>query len=534
MTDLLLAMGLTSLGVGLFLALGMILLLMAPKKTSHRLLAAWVILVAISFVIQHIGLSLDDSGNNALTLLNLSRLFGVVILMDSLFSTYGVVFFLNLEKKPTAKWMLAILTIWTVINIVLVTILFDLDLWMQVSDAAPAGQLNPFDFISYTYSDQPAVRYTMYSIIALATSLNWINLILFWRYEVPVTARIGSFMHVLATLTAVVPVLEPLLPLLIMSGGVLVTHAVLTSRMFDPLRSTNDYLAEALNKEQAIAQELETTLVGIEAQVRVRKLELQAALAREKELSLGLERSLQQESELNQLKTLIISNVSHEFRAPLTIIKNSSDMLNRCHNRLDEATRTRYTQEIYRQINYLDELLHDMLFINESNRSDIVARAVSVAGQSLFQQLVSHWEQEVAGTAQLRFDSQGDVDQQVQTDIGLLQQIGHILISNAIKFCDKEPEINVHFRFAEQLILEFVDNGIGIVSGKDRAIFEFFQRGSNVQSRRGLGIGLYTVRKIVGVLGGQFFAEERPGGGSLCRVVLPYQQVNSIRQQEPA
>ncbi|MCB0005866.1 MAG: hypothetical protein KDE04_05415, partial [Anaerolineales bacterium] len=211
MSDLLLTLGSTSLGIGVFLALGMILLLLAPEKKAHRLLATWVILIAFSYVIQQIGLRLDNSSDNALTLLRLSQLFGVIVLVESAFSAYGVVYFLNLENERPARWLLAITTVWSLANLALLTIFFEADVWLQAGTFT-TGQFNPFDFIGYTYSDIPIIRITMYSTLALLTLINWINVYLFWRYEVPVTARIGSFMYVLATLTAVIPGLTPYLP----------------------------------------------------------------------------------------------------------------------------------------------------------------------------------------------------------------------------------------------------------------------------------------------------------------------------------
>ncbi|MCA9985043.1 MAG: hypothetical protein KDE59_12140 [Anaerolineales bacterium] len=533
MSDLLLTLGSTSLGIGVFLALGMILLLLAPEKKAHRLLATWVILIAFSYVIQQIGLRLDNSSDNALTLLRLSQLFGVIVLVESAFSAYGVVYFLNLENERPARWLLAITTVWSLANLALLTIFFEADVWLQAGTST-TGQFYPFDFIGYTYSDIPIIRITMYSTLALLTLINWINVYLFWRYEVPVTARIGSFMYVLATLTAVIPGLTPYLPFLTMAGGILITHAVLTSNLFDPLRSANEYLAQALDNEQQIALQLEKTLTEIEAEVNERSLDLRKALVREKQLSLELEQSLQQESELNELKTQIISNVSHEFRTPLTIIKSSSDMLNRYRARLDEGQKERYKQEIHVQIHYLDELLQDLLFINRSNASGIVLQPGEYDGRSLYRQLCSHWERAFAGDAWLSFSLEGDLEQHVQTDINLLQKIGYNLISNAIKFSNSDPKISVRFCFADQLILSFSDNGIGIVPGEEGAIFAIFQRGSNVQSRRGLGLGLYTVEQMVHVLGGRISAQNQPSGGSLFRISLPYHLTHELRQAEAA
>jgi len=99
------------------------------------------------------------------------------------------------------------------------------------------------------------------------------------------------------------------------------------------------------------------------------------------------------------------------------------------------------------------------------------------------------------------------------------------LLSNAVKYSDKDPVINIEgFTSDNKLCISVADNGIGINRADQRHIFDKFYRASsgNIHKYKGLGLGLYYVRKIAEAHGGDVSVNSKPGKGSIFTVTLPY------------
>jgi PAS domain S-box-containing protein len=118
---------------------------------------------------------------------------------------------------------------------------------------------------------------------------------------------------------------------------------------------------------------------------------------------------------------------------------------------------------------------------------------------------------------------------EIMGDAPLLTQVLQNLISNAIKFCDKEPP-EVHIS-AKKRGMEWVfsvkDNGVGIEPKYAKRIFEIFQRAHARGSYSGTGIGLATCKKIVELHGGRIWVKSEPGKGSTFFFAIPQEEPQS-------
>ena len=91
----------------------------------------------------------------------------------------------------------------------------------------------------------------------------------------------------------------------------------------------------------------------------------------------------------------------------------------------------------------------------------------------------------------------------MQTDINLLQQIVANLISNGLKYSSKNSLVEVNFWLdGSHFFAEVQDQGIGVPRHEQSRIFDLFYRASNVDQRRGLGLGLFIVQTICKLLQG--------------------------------
>ncbi len=99
------------------------------------------------------------------------------------------------------------------------------------------------------------------------------------------------------------------------------------------------------------------------------------------------------------------------------------------------------------------------------------------------------------------------------------------LLSNAVKYSDKDPVINVEgFADERNICIKVADNGIGISKTDQKHIFDKFYRASsgNIHKFKGLGLGLYYVKKIADAHGGDVTVSSKPGKGSIFTVTIPY------------
>jgi len=99
------------------------------------------------------------------------------------------------------------------------------------------------------------------------------------------------------------------------------------------------------------------------------------------------------------------------------------------------------------------------------------------------------------------------------------------LLSNALKYSDKDPVINVEgFVENKHICITVADNGIGISCNDQKHVFDKFYRASsgNIHEYKGLGLGLYYVKKIALAHGGDVTLSSKPGKGTVFKVMIPY------------
>lgn len=278
-----------------------------------------------------------------------------------------------------------------------------------------------------------------------------------------------------------------------------------------------EYTVESTRREMERSQQAAQEL---EQQIQSRTADLQAAFLREKALSQKLESVLSRELELQQLKTNIIHTASHEFRTPLAIINLSAGILFKQYEQLAPAKRITYWNRVQEQILYLTDMLQDIFTVNSATA--IVPHYTTHPFDNFCCRLQTALIDAVQQAHLLQF-AFSESTQPVTTDFDLVERILFNLTVNAIKFSDATAPIAIRCTHTEQSLLIMVaDQGIGIPPAEIGLIFDLFYRASNVDTRRGLGLGLSVVQKLVHVLQGTVHAES-PGvdQGATIHVTLP-------------
>lgn len=229
-------------------------------------------------------------------------------------------------------------------------------------------------------------------------------------------------------------------------------------------------------------------------------------------------------AELDLAKTAFFSNVSHEFRTPLTLMLGPlQDLLSRSQTHLTPTAKeqlelaSRNGARLLRLVNTLLDFSRI-----EAGRYQAVYQATDLAGFTLELASVFRSATEKAGL-RLNVDCP-DLGEPVYVDRDMWEKIVLNLISNAFKFTfDGEISVGIDRvgNFAE---LRIRDTGVGIPSEAIPRLFERFHRVPNTRSRthEGSGIGLALVQELVKLHGGLIRVESTLGKGSTFIVSIPF------------
>ena len=111
-------------------------------------------------------------------------------------------------------------------------------------------------------------------------------------------------------------------------------------------------------------------------------------------------------------------------------------------------------------------------------------------------------------------------------DMALVQQIIQILLSNVVKYALDQPFSTICIELnSTNLFVSISDNGIGIPAEETKKIFDLFYRAGNVNTERGLGLGLNIAKVLVEAMGGEIWAKSAGiNQGSMFSFYIPLPQ----------
>lgn len=227
-------------------------------------------------------------------------------------------------------------------------------------------------------------------------------------------------------------------------------------------------------------------------------------------------------AEIDRAKTAFFSNISHEFRTPLTLMLGPLEELLQTQGNLSKQ-QLEYADAAHRNAIRLLRLVNTLLDFSriESGRIQAVFRPVDIF--SFTTELASNFRS-VVEKAGLRLHITGDrMTEKVYVDHGMWEKIVLNLLSNAFKYTLKGG-ITVSLEQTEShVVLKVADTGVGIPEEELPHMFERFHRISNSagRSHEGTGIGLSLVYELVKLHEGTIAVESKLGDGTVFKVMLP-------------
>ena len=228
-------------------------------------------------------------------------------------------------------------------------------------------------------------------------------------------------------------------------------------------------------------------------------------------------------AELDRAKTAFFSNISHEFRTPLTLIMGPVEELQRQLGPADAAAAAEL--DVIRSNGLrLGKLVNTLLDFSRIEAGGMRARYEPVDLSAFTAELASVFRSAVE-RAGLRYDVDcPQLSAPVNVDREMWEKIVLNLLSNALKFTF-DGHVAVSLREKDgQAVLRVADTGSGIAAAELPRLFERFHRVQNARARshEGSGIGLALVRELVGLHRGTISAESAEHEGSTFTVCLPF------------
>lgn len=230
--------------------------------------------------------------------------------------------------------------------------------------------------------------------------------------------------------------------------------------------------------------------------------------------------ALEKEKELGELKTRIVSMVSHEFRTPLTSAVFALDiMMEKEKKNTDAETSTLKYQRIIRQsVAQMTAMLDDVNLLSKIETGRLVSKPQSFMFDSYIVELIEQ-QQILAPHHLINLTVEPEVKRMVSFDKNLLNHVLTNLINNAVKYSPEESVIDVVSSVCEnKLRIAVTDKGMGIPEKDLQHIGESFYRGSNVGTVRGTGLGLTIVYEMAKRLNGIVKCTSTVGKGTCFTV----------------
>jgi len=232
--------------------------------------------------------------------------------------------------------------------------------------------------------------------------------------------------------------------------------------------------------------------------------------------------------ELDRLQDEFIQNVAHELRTPLTMVRGYVEML--AEEQLDEETRRRAASVAKSNTEALVELVEAITTLHEVRPKQLNPQPVDLATLARTAAQMVQQKAHRAGVKVL-LNIPSDLPR-VTADSSRLIEALKQLLDNAIKFSPDGGTVTLDLSAKRNNVrVEISDQGIGILAGKLKRIFDRFYQVDGSTTRRfgGLGLGLAIVKAIVEAHNGRVWATSSGAGqGSTFAFTLPVQAAKPL------
>lgn len=223
-------------------------------------------------------------------------------------------------------------------------------------------------------------------------------------------------------------------------------------------------------------------------------------------------------SKIDTIQTDFISNVSHEFKTPLSAIEGYASLLQ--DSQLTAEMKDQYVEKIIYNTRRLSELVGNILLLNKVSNGSSSPKVSTYRLDEQIRQSILALE---AKWTEREIDFDVDLPECEYTGCEIL--LGHVwtnLIDNAVKFSNQGGEISIRLTESDGgLIFSIHNYGEIIPAGEIRQVFNRFYQSEGSRKNEGSGLGLALVKTIINKCHGSISVQSSQETGTEFRVALP-------------
>ena len=221
-----------------------------------------------------------------------------------------------------------------------------------------------------------------------------------------------------------------------------------------------------------------------------------------------------------QAKKDFVSNVSHELKTPIAVLKGVIETL---EAEEDEKNKRKFLSMALKRINQMDSLVNDLLIL-----ARLEAQEYKVIKTEIYlKRLVNHIFEDISYIAKeksVKLINNVPENLKIYGDENKLSILLKNLVENAVKYNKEKGLVEVNgYKDREYTVIEVKDTGIGIPSKSLPLIFERFYRVDKSRSRSvgGTGLGLSIVKHITEAHNGKIEVESKVNKGTKFKIYIP-------------
>lgn len=238
-----------------------------------------------------------------------------------------------------------------------------------------------------------------------------------------------------------------------------------------------------------------------------------------------IEAQLQALQETDRQRRDLVTNLSHDFRTPLTSLRGHAEQLRESlEHSANSTSRNEHWQAIFNNVDRLTQLAKQLSLLTRLDAYEQPLRIEPFSLRELIQDVLQKFEpQALKQQITLRDFCASDLPM-VPADIALIERLLSNLIDNALRATAVGGHIEIKAsRDKDAVVVSVADDGCGIAADELPLISQRFYRtrSSRTSDRDGSGLGLSIVHEIVEQHGGELSIKSMLGNGTLVRVLLP-------------
>lgn len=239
--------------------------------------------------------------------------------------------------------------------------------------------------------------------------------------------------------------------------------------------------------------------------------------------------------EYDDLKTALLSALSHDLRVPATSVVASLQTLRDLGPQLEPDVAGELVERAAEQARQVDRLVGDLLDLERLRRSQITA----VVHPTAIGELVRHVLDGIGVSDHVEFAVDGTTEQTddviAEVEPAKVERIVDTLVRNALRHSPQPGSVRVHVRAfgSDDVFIAVDDRGPGVPDSLKASVFRMFDGGNHLEND-GAGVGLAIVERFAQMHGGQAWVEDRHHGGASFRVLLPRRSGRTANEHAPS